>query len=518
MNPSPSTDSKPPQPTSDFPISARLTYPALFLGFFAVALAVSWRALDSFFLGDDISLIYISSFDSDSWAGCFAPMTNGFWRPLHLLSTRLLARGFNLNPVAFHLSAVALHAAVGVALFIFVRRIGGFGARAAMACSILFLIHSGGWMTVYRYSHAADAMLALAILIGLIIWNDFLPARARTRFAAVLTAMALAFASKETGMVFGPILIGWAVGRVVMEGAGPADVSRAHDDAARSRPVRFPRMEAGVILSLTVAFAAWSAWNLARSEDSYLSGAMGAVQLSLNPIAWIRQICDYLVSTFVPTLHLLETPWMHPSLPDAALWAIRVATLLSLGAWIAFAAGRRLRFELLCAASGLALLALPAMRSGPPQSHYFYAPSAFFLAALIGTVRGLGGPTLKSAAALIWGSSLGLVFFFSPTIDRTLADSRRLRSMIESAEDVGAAWEKSQQVVIYNHPHPGRPEARWVYGQLLLWIYFPDNRPELAAPLDATLPAPAVPPALAYEFRDGELKLLDAAPGRIPES
>ena len=469
----------------------------LFAMLWLVGLAVAWRAIHAFFIGDDISDIYAAVYEGDSWLHCLAPKSNGFWRPNYLLLARTIVGLFGLCPLAFHLAGVTLHAAAGTSLFVFSRRVIGLDRAAALVCSVLFMIHPGGWATPLVYQNFGDIMLTIFILIGLIFWHGYLRRSGRARLAVVAAAFLLALASKETAVVFPLILALWAWAEIGGEGNGRNEVAKILSRSALPPLLTFA--------CISLIFGAWSGYNISASEQSYFGEGLAQGSLTLDPVNWIRQMIDYLTSTAVPYLHILEMPVRPLGFSHPVLWGIRGGAGIALLVAVIVLARRGRRVELAAMGSAFLLLALPSLRSGPPMSHYLYSTLAFTLIGIGAAVRLLPA-NLKMplrAAAAVWGIFLAAGYAFSPDIGRHVSTTEKVERLAMSTLEVGEDWPPGQRVVIYHHPHPGEPGLRWIYGQLLLWIYFPETLPELIMPEDGSTPVPASPPALAYDF-DGD--------------
>ena len=470
--------------------------------FWALALLLAWRTLGAFFLGDDITNIYDSAFDSERlpWLNCLFPMNNGFWRPTRRLLALSLVSLFGLSPLAFHLVGVTLHAGVGLLLFVFARRAARFEPLPAFACSVLFLVHTGGWATSLMYKNFNDLFLALSIFLSLLAWNRYLSRPNPRNFVLVLAAFFFGLASKETAVVIPLILAAWALARRDSPLANHPPRS-----TARSAPLPLPWKAILTLFAVSLLFALWSAYNLLSVDESYLQSARGQEPLTANPVNWLRQMADYLTSALFPYIHLLEMPFRALIFSHTVLWIIRFAVGFGLLAGLVRLARRRRSFELFCLFSALVLIALPSLSAGRPLSHYLYSALAFIVMAVVAAAGRLSDRRRPLAwiALVAWGLVLSAGFAFSPRIDRYIERAAAVERFVVSARDQAPGWSPGQKVVVFGHPHPGDPAARYVYGQVLFWITFPDIRPELIIPDENEIPAPAEPPALAYDF-DGE--------------
>ncbi len=174
----------------------------------AAAFAVYWPALRNGFVWDDTALVLRDPFIR-SWRlipegfrhFLFTDATaSNFYRPIQRLTYTADYALFAFQPWGYHLTNIVLHAAAGVALFLFVRKlVGRFASKQpatlfATIAALFWVIHPLHTSAVIYVSGRADLLAALFGFAGL-----YLALREKA-WAAGLCFLA-AMLSKESGIM-----------------------------------------------------------------------------------------------------------------------------------------------------------------------------------------------------------------------------------------------------------------------------------------------------------------------------
>lgn len=166
------------------------------------------RALNFYFLSDDFVVVKL--------AGAFhfgaRPFTtvggDGFFRPIGYTSLALTSMWSGVNPVAWHATALALHVANVLLVFLLATRLSASRLAASLAAS-LFAIHGTRPEAAVWIAGRFDLVATLFVMAGLLFFirPQDEAASIRRLFALVsLVCMVLAILSKESAYVF-PFLL-----------------------------------------------------------------------------------------------------------------------------------------------------------------------------------------------------------------------------------------------------------------------------------------------------------------------
>ncbi|MEQ8819368.1 MAG: hypothetical protein RLY93_03930 [Sumerlaeia bacterium] len=390
-------------------------------------------------------------------------MSNGFWRPSNYLLFHLLARFAGLEPLAYHLTALALHAVVCAQTGLLARRMIGGGSRIAWLASLMMATHFAAFPVALILSNAGDSILAIGLLGALLMAERWRNDRSPKSLTGLYAFALLAFTGKETAVVV-PVVLGlWLVLRG--EWRGPL---RRH------------------VLLLTAGAALLGSLSLhwMSQRPSYLlDSRVAATEASIAVTA-----LDYLAGAFWPwSAEFLAWP-LTPfpvAEPGLARW---LAALGLAGAGLSFA---RRRSVVGFAALSILLVVLPVSVLGSELApRYLYAALPFVCLAWLAGLRHFGpgrflGRALRILAVGVWGTFLA-AFVWSPTprIHREIADD--MEAFAAAVHREAPAWSSGDRVLILDLPHPGDPANQWVYSQLLLNVLLPETPVTLTVnPADA---------------------------------
>jgi hypothetical protein len=117
-----------------------------------ITTAVFWRTTDLYFLSDDFILLkYANAPIPKSFHDLFGfPGGDGFFRPIGNISLALNSRWASSDPVLWHLSALALHAANSILVFVLARLICSSRSAAFFAATLFALHGTRCWLVSFR--------------------------------------------------------------------------------------------------------------------------------------------------------------------------------------------------------------------------------------------------------------------------------------------------------------------------------------------------------------------------------
>jgi hypothetical protein len=324
-------------------------------------------ALFLYFLSDDFILVTLArTVALRQWFTTAGG--DGFFRPIGYLSLALTSMWAGVNPVAWHATAVALHAANVVLVFLLSTRLPLSRLASAFAAA-LFAIHGTRPEAVVWIAGRFDLVATLFLLGGLLFF-------ARSCPAASLICMALAILGKESAYIFPLLLLLFLVAK--------GDLSRRW------------------IGSLTLFFATAAAlfayrWWLCGGIGGYRDTQTGEPQaLTVGPATVKALGLRMWTALFFPINWSTEPHvWLTALLLGyigALAWFVRSHPDRTLIAWA-------LGFAAVSALPALPLLAIGADLS---NSRVLYLPSVGFCWLLAAAIDGLSGRFRWAIAAVIF--------------------------------------------------------------------------------------------------------------------
>jgi len=265
------------------------------------------------------------------WA--FTATDLGFWHPLTWLSHMTDVELYGLNPAGHHLSAILLHGAATVTLFLVLQAMTGALWRSALVAA-LFAIHPLHVESVAWIAERKDVLFALFWFLGMGAYLRYVRRPGLSRLVVVFVAYAAALMAKSMAVTFPFALLlldVWPLGRLRFGAAAVAGVGVAgtgfHDGKRRVLLEKLPLFLLIPILSV-VSF---------RAQVGY-----GAISDLWANAFWIRgcnaiiSYGDYLVKTLLPTGLAIYYP--HPgslvSIPKAALSGVALLMVTALCVWV----------------------------------------------------------------------------------------------------------------------------------------------------------------------------------------
>ena len=177
------------------------------VGFTTIAF---WRTLQFYFLSDDFILVKIANTSHFAMRPMFTTAGgDGFFRPIGNISLMLSSTYAGVNPISWHATALALHIANVVLVFILAIRLCS-SRLAAFFAAALFAIHGTRPEAVAWIAGRFDLVATFFVLAGLLFFGCSQRETASiSNFCtlASLVCMVLAILSKESAYIFPLVLV-----------------------------------------------------------------------------------------------------------------------------------------------------------------------------------------------------------------------------------------------------------------------------------------------------------------------
>lgn len=164
----------------------------------ALLAAVYSPAVAGYFIGDDF--IHVGQVVAEPWNLLANDDPDGWFRPLTKLAFALDHLMWGLDPRGYHVTNLALHGLAASLVATVGRRVLGLGRTGTFA-GLLFLVHPAHAGTVSWISARADLLLTVWALVALLAHWRLRRDGGRWARVSLGAAVALACASKETGIV-----------------------------------------------------------------------------------------------------------------------------------------------------------------------------------------------------------------------------------------------------------------------------------------------------------------------------
>jgi hypothetical protein len=322
--------------------------------------AAFWRILYFYFLSDDFVLVDIARTIRFAARPLFTTAGgDGFFRPIGYISLKLTSLCVGVNPISWHATALALHVANVLLVFLLATRLSATRLAATFAAA-LFAIHGTRPETAAWIAGRFDLLATFFVLAGLLFFSTGYPYQ-----IASLVCMVLAILSKESAYIFPLLLLLFLI---------------AKRDLSRSR-----------IISLIPYFATAAAlfsyrWWLFGGIGGYKDVHTGQSQALTFGLSTLKALALRLwAALYFPINWSME--------PDAWLAALMIAYIGAL-VWLATSRSSRelmgfsLGFVVISALPPLHLLGIGADLA---NSRLLYLPSVGFclmLAVVVGGLRG----------------------------------------------------------------------------------------------------------------------------------
>lgn len=201
------TDGLKPKPLND--CFAKYWRPAVLFALVAICYAAS---LKGEFFGDDeyiikynplvLNLSYLKIFTSEHWLGAGAPVSDGLYRPLPLLTYAINYALAGMNVALFRVVNIILHGAVAIFFMRLLVRIG-IGRTVAFTAALVYALHPVQAEAVCAIVGRAEIMAALFIFVGVTAGLDRKPWSMPAACGCLLGALL----SKESAVAFIPLAI-----------------------------------------------------------------------------------------------------------------------------------------------------------------------------------------------------------------------------------------------------------------------------------------------------------------------
>lgn len=390
----------------------RLRWPLiLYLCCLATMVAVVHGPLmGSFFVEDDGRNLYVGS-RVGNWLALFynreisLEANNYFYRPLSYFSLWLDGRLFGLNPLGYHLHALALLLASGLLLVGLIRRVSQDSLWAWLAGGLLVLSPVATATAAWLSAAHLDLLGGVLYLSSLLAFVRYRQSGSRGWYLLSLALAAAGLFSKETTLTLPLVLL--IVGRTI---GGPQ------------------RAQAGSLLPFLPFFGILAAYLALRTY--MLDGLGGYPDLPITASAYLGRVWR---------LPLLLVSEMQPVFPIARPAAGLAA--FALGAYLLVRSPRRLLFHvaicLLMLAPAIPVLGSPV--SGPRNLFIPALAVAVGLADALRTMLRSASWRVRVAAALI-----GLLMAFSMLANSWELAQRHVARSQPARRATMAAWRTLQ--------------------------------------------------------------------------
>jgi tetratricopeptide (TPR) repeat protein len=150
-------------------------------------------------------------FQAEYWSGFQGRAHTGYYRPVPLLVQKILHDSFGLQPVAYHLTVILLHALLAALITEFLRRRCRLSI-GALTAGALFAVHTANTESVacaYGLKEVLAALLPFSALFVYSGWTASRPGQRLLRLAAASLLLAAGLFSKESSLLFFLVLPAW---------------------------------------------------------------------------------------------------------------------------------------------------------------------------------------------------------------------------------------------------------------------------------------------------------------------
>ena len=175
-----------------------------------------WRVLALYFLADDFWLVQTANTATFPLHPLLVKSgSDDYFRPAGAVSFMLTARYAAFNPLLWHATALALHVANVLLVFLLALRLS-LGRLGAFFAAALFAIHGTRPETVAWIAARYDLLSTFFVLAGLLLFLRTCEAQGTPRHVwllASLSCMVLAIFTKESAYAFAPLAALLTVGR-----------------------------------------------------------------------------------------------------------------------------------------------------------------------------------------------------------------------------------------------------------------------------------------------------------------
>jgi tetratricopeptide (TPR) repeat protein len=264
-----------------------------------------------------------------SWANAVWALTAyhaGNWHPLTWLSLQLDTQLFGLNPRAFHIVNVALHAVNAMLLFLVLRRLtGAFWPCSAVAA--FFAVHPLHVESVAWIAERKDVLSGLFFLLTLWAYAVYAERPSRLRYLLVLLLFALGLMAKPMLVTLPCLLLlldFWPLRRFSFSppGALPGEVEVHHSSLITHHSSLIRRLIAEKLPLL--ALAAGACLLTFRAQVGFIQST-AAVQLADRLANAVVSYVEYLRATFWPA----DLAFFYPlNRKDLLWWRVAGSALL----------------------------------------------------------------------------------------------------------------------------------------------------------------------------------------------
>lgn len=447
-------------------------YASASFGLCVLLAALHVQTIGDFFAGDDLSALSHSAMPGQGWIECFVPWTNGFWRPLPNVATRVVWLLFGYHAPAFHLASLFAHSINIVIVWRFARQILEFRRAVAFLAAFAFGLHAATVDVACYISNVGDAIFAGGTLLCAHSWMDR-RCSANPRFVTMLVAVSwwfVSLAGKDTAVVVPLAILLWTV----LEPREP---------------------------KIKIFFAAgWFAVSLAviatlSMLQRYAPHSYGNTnKMDLSPISILRNFADYSISCAVPYIHVASFGGAFFHYSNSILWVLRLVVLSIFVVSAASALNRcwqyRCRHRTGCF-SGLAfepvnllvfpiaIIALSSFVKPPLSQRYLYSAIPWVCFVVASWVNG----ACTSRRPMVYLCITGWLVVISLWVmgpsrgDNLHRLPSALEQLVAEMASKSRSWPLGATISIEGHPHWSGPDS-WPYCQYqsAIFLHRPDIR------------------------------------------
>lgn len=293
-----------------------------------IGFAVFFNILGMSFVADDYPFLHLVA-TAPSVGVVFSPLAERYFRPAVVFLYYVNYQLAGLSPVPYHVTLLLVHICNTWLIFLLARRVSPGRLLVPALSGLLFLLFGGHAEAVSWTAGAADPLLTLFILLGLVLFLRSLePGASRWWIAGVWLTSVGAVLSKELSVVFPGLLV---VCGALSKPGWPDRATVRRTLAAISFPVLL-LIGYPLVRSLVLGFPFVTLAGLGTSPDLLISARRFLLR-SFIPPGWMIQVIWYrlLDVLVVAPVALILLWWRDPRTDYRLLALFALCFALALG-------------------------------------------------------------------------------------------------------------------------------------------------------------------------------------------